>query len=421
MASSTGPLNTYKYHPLEADEIRLLKLYPGKWDSDLSGTLETYRLVLDEDVAGSQPDIVRRDTTPAVQVEPERRSNPAPDYEALSYLWGEGPFITSITIFVQDIPYYLPIKANLQQALQQFRAEIPENSYHVFWIDAICINQGHAPKLKEDPSTQTKRLSEEEERAQFQAMLERQAKLKKEANIEKSGQIKKMADIYNKALNVRVWLGEQDKNSTAAMAFIKRFLDLDDLDKLARHPASDVEWDAFRSLMQRPWFRRRWIVQEIAFARYATVHCGNSCISWAEISAAVSLFSIKHIDLNLLFQQSAKFAHNPDYLGEVDALGAKVLVETINALFRKSEDGEVIEHRLPLEALMSTLTSFDASYPHGTVYAILRLSYDATPGLKLSAASLPQVSHHYVRSPHIVPVSPSEEMGSSFALDGDIS
>jgi hypothetical protein len=52
-------------------------------------------------------------------------------------------------------------------------------------------------------------------------------------------------------------------------------------------------------------------------------------------SDAVSLFSLKHMDVNLLFKQSVNYAHNPKYLGEVDdALGAKVVLETLDTPFK---------------------------------------------------------------------------------------
>ena len=373
--------HTYQYKPLEADEIRLFKLYSGAPDSELFGTLETYRLVSEDESSDAQPAVIQRDDGRQIRV--------TPDYEALSYLWGEGPFATSITIIEADIPYYLPIKEHLRDALLEFRTELKPNTYSLFWIDAICMNQGIVPER--DLAISTRGFTDQEAERQLKADIAKRLKLKKEADIEKSVQIGKMADIYKQAYNVRVWLGKPGDNSDIAMSFIRRFLKLDDLDKLAQRPASATEWDAFSCLMQRPWFRRRWIVQEIAFARDATVHCGSRSITWPEYSDAVSLFSLKHMDVNLLFQQSVNFAHNPNYLEEVEALGAKVLVETINALFRKSEDKEVIEHRLPLEALMSSLTAFDASHPHDIVYAILRLSYDTRPGTKPSTASLPQV------------------------------
>src|SRR5690348_8441521 len=130
MPIGNEPKNTYKYGHLEEDEIRLLRLFPGEWSSELTGTLETYRLEMDDDVAVDQPLILHR-----------REVALAPEYEAVSYFWGGGAPVTSLRISEKDVPYYVPIKENLRDGLKIFRAEIPLNEFRLFWIDAICINQ----------------------------------------------------------------------------------------------------------------------------------------------------------------------------------------------------------------------------------------------------------------------------------------
>ena len=47
-----------------------------------------------------------------------------------------------------------------------------------------------------------------------------------------------------------------------------------------------------------------------------------------------------------------------NYLGEVEALGAKSLVDITTNLFRKSDEGAVLERLLSLEAIITTLTPF---------------------------------------------------------------
>jgi len=138
--------------------------------------------------------------------------------------------------------------------------------------------------------------------------------------------------------------------------------------------------------MQRPWFNRRWIVQEISLARSATLYCGNQSVSWPDFSAATALFVARHRDLRHLFQSSKDFQNHPNYLGEVEALGAKSLVDITTNLFRKSDDGVVLERLLSLEALISTLTLFEAGSPHDTIYAVLWLAHDAEPHSRESAA-----------------------------------
>lgn len=217
--------------------------------------------------------------------------------------------------------------------------------------------------------------------------------------------------IYNRASNVTVWLGNEDKDSTRAFDFIERLLELENFDPLTKDPGTPAEWAALHNLMQRPWFNRRWIVQEIALARKATLLCGNESVSWNDFSAAVALFVARYRDLRRLFQSSEDFHNHPNYLGEVEALGAKSLVEITSNLFRKDDEGVVLERLLSLEALISTLTLFEAGSPHDTIYAVLWLAHDAEPDSKQPAAmSLEPVVRTPTGSPEIDrAVTPDEE------------
>ncbi|KAK5135282.1 hypothetical protein LTR08_005385 [Meristemomyces frigidus] len=201
----------------------------------------------------------------------------------------------------------------------------------MFWVDAVSINQNDIP--------------------------------------EKNTQIQKLAMIYNRATNVSVWLGGEDSDSGRAIEFIERLLRLEDFDPLTKDPGTPAEWAALHNLMQRPWFSRRWIVQEISLARSATLFCGSQSVTWQDFSIAISLFVARYRDLRALFQSSKDFHNHPNYLGEVEALGAKALVNVTTKLFRKSDDGVVLERLLSLEALISTLTLFESASPHGVIYS----------------------------------------------------
>lgn len=47
-------------------------------------------------------------------------------------------------------------------------------------------------------------------------------------------------------------------------------------------------WASVRRIMQRPWFERLWVIQEVQSARIAIVRCGCSVISWEELEKAVA-------------------------------------------------------------------------------------------------------------------------------------
>ncbi|EMD88424.1 hypothetical protein COCC4DRAFT_87686, partial [Bipolaris maydis ATCC 48331] len=130
-------------------------------------------------------------------------------YLALSYCWGDPK---------KTVPIYLNNKLvhvteNLSSALQNF--EQRDVALRI-WIDAICINQKNEH--------------------------------------EKSQQVGLMAEIYHKASEVIVWLGDGDENSPRALEILKEI------------GASALQLDALlfdiqltQRLLLRPWFRRVWV------------------------------------------------------------------------------------------------------------------------------------------------------------------
>jgi hypothetical protein len=359
-------MKLYQYKALEVDEIRLLELHAGDLGSELQASLHIFRLPEDEEPKHGHEVLLTRENGFDVPN--------APEYQALSYTWGEDSATQHLLKVLEDNNFsVIRIKPNLDDALRQLRQSIQPNESQLFWIDSICINQDDI--------------------------------------LEKNTQIKKMAMIYNRADSVSVWLGCEDEDSRRAIDFIKTLVKLYDFDPLTRNPGTFPEWAALLNLMQRHWFNRRWIVQEIALARRATIFCGDQSVSWQDFASAVALFISRHQDLRPLFQSSKESQYHPNFLGEVEALGAKTLVDVTNNLFRKSDDGVILERLLSLEALISSLTAFEASSPHDTIYAVLWLAHDAEPDSKeLAAMSEDAVMRTPVHSPQIDPFpSPSPE------------
>lgn len=312
------PLNdlySYKNCPLpKSDDIRILIIRQGR----AGDPIECY--------------LTRRSLTPSDP--PHPRDIP---YEALSYHWGSGDPNEKIRIYVQDaLPANFPVRENLHSALKQLRyADRPR----MLWIDAICINQ--------------------------------------DDNEEKNSQVSHMSRIYAGADNVCVWLGDEKEESNIAMQFISRVVNLDDFDRLIVDDKNKAEWFAMSNLMKREWFSRRWVVQEIALAKRATVYCGEKDVDWADFADAISLFEAVEVENNAInkkFNNAEWSNHMSTFLGEIKFLGATRLVDATSNLFRKGTRGEVLEHLLTLEALVSNLSAFKASRAHDVVYAVLALA-----------------------------------------------
>ena len=115
-------------------------------------------------------------------------------------------------------------------------------------------------------------------------------------------------------------------------------------------------------------------------------------MKWRDFANAVALFGSRHRQISGVLRASSAFHNAPDILGDVTALGAHRLVQESSNLFRKSDDGKIQEHLLPLETLVSTLSPFEATEPHDTIYAVLSLAEDtgAKFSVKPAAALAPE-------------------------------
>ncbi|KAK8017905.1 hypothetical protein PG991_007095 [Apiospora marii] len=335
----------YEYTPIQHNQMRLLYINPaGNYKDDLHVTMRTH---MDEDV-GPQP------------------SQQA--YEALSYHWGPGPadrpiyfaapqkvpkldFLDAVQLMenvddaIKGTRFY--IRPNLDKALRSLR---DKTHVTVLWVDAVCINQS-------------------------------------DELFEKPAQIAKMKHIYRKALNVCIWLGDgkgdangdRSEDFYAAMDFVQKIVD--DLKNFEFYLSERLtnRWSDLLDLMRCSWFSRRWVIQELALAREATVHCGTHFIAWADFADAIGLFAYNSDRIRALFRQSDndKIYRNYKYLNDLQPLGAKILVEAITNTFRKSVDGDVFEPVFSLEALVCDLTPFESGDPRDSIFALLNIARES--------------------------------------------
>ncbi|KAF7514022.1 hypothetical protein GJ744_006636 [Endocarpon pusillum] len=275
------------------------------------------------------------------------------DYKALSYWWGEDTddhqeFIEVIFPIKSVHNLYnslageskFKIGSNLLAALQRIRQ--PDKGVWC-WTDAICINQ------------------EDEE--------------------ERSYQVSRMDEIYSAATEVVIWLGkgESHKEEEETFKHLDNMLNLKDLDLMIDGENANEyvkKWMLIVKLMRKEWFSRRWVIQELALARKATVYFGSAKLDWQPFAQAVALF-IKKFDkirprlTDALLKEMFIKSH-PD----VHLLGANVLVELTTNLFRKSQDGRILQKRLTLEALVSTLLPYEAKDPRDIIFALLPIAKD---------------------------------------------
>lgn len=188
-------------------------------------------------------------------------------YEALSYVWGDATK-TELLICNKKM---LKITANLAAALRAIRR--PE-TLRTLWVDGICINQQDMDEM--------------------------------------ASQVLLMSTIYSQAAQVICWLGDNDVNGHASFTFslAAEFATKTELESISTDGWAVVDGGAilhakpniirellttkerdvhillFRLisnipghialLLQRPWFSRMWIRQEVGYASKALIVCGNS-------------------------------------------------------------------------------------------------------------------------------------------------
>ncbi|KAF2032465.1 HET-domain-containing protein [Setomelanomma holmii] len=327
----------YGYSDLPKDKkrIRLLRLYPGVLRSPqvLCEMLEA------EFVEGEPlPRIVGTNDTLTRPIK----------YEALSWRWGDEDN-SEYTIMIRNDGemYRKRVSQTLGLALKYLR----RGQDRILWIDAICINQ----KNKE----------------------------------ERSYQVSMMSLVYTRASQVCVWLGEDDDNSQKAFRFIRDDIShLKNFDQLCTEDVHAPKWRAFVALMQRDWFSRRWVVQEIALAPVASVYCGPDELEWRELAIAVELFveveTATH-RLSELLRKDAKSRLVPNWFEHISELGASLLVNATARIFREYQRGDEIvkgpkrRSLLSLEFLVTSLSIFDCGRPHDSVYALIAIARDASP------------------------------------------
>ncbi|KAL7893891.1 heterokaryon incompatibility domain-containing protein, partial [Trichoderma sp. TUCIM 5745] len=233
--------NNYEYDKIDVDgpAFRLVRLHQGE-SGDLSCDL--FQAVLHQD-----DEII--------------------PYEALSYTWG--PIAGRHSIVVND--QKMSITANLYLALKSLRYP---HSDRILWIDAVCINQSNVK--------------------------------------ERNHQVAQMSDIYKQASRVIFFLGNATFTTDAFMHFMQLFQQEcskyayrswtrdDERWKKIRAVAQektqafdDVPCQGLRSLLSRPWFRRVWILQEVASAKSAIVCCGNLAVAANIFAIAPIIFGVK--------------------------------------------------------------------------------------------------------------------------------
>ncbi|KAK8139489.1 hypothetical protein PG984_002869 [Apiospora sp. TS-2023a] len=281
----------------EEQSFRLITIQPGHRLEPLSCTLQVARLLDDDEHA--------------------------PEYEAISYVWGSDPPSVRITVNGQSFL----VSRSLHRNMVRLRgSEKPRT----VWIDAICINQ-----------------SDLEERAR---------------------QVRCMTQIYSFARQVVVLL--LGKRSPWGMGKFFR-------SAARRKPeTSNVHYGDVRvatSLLRSPWWTRTWVIQEVVLARHVVVHCGAHELAWDDFSRLVHQASS-----HPCFRAESRGVHLEDFL----AVDMHYHQRNKLAQVARERSGQKLSNRpspsasrgINLLALMFDFRTREATDPRDKIFALQGLS-----------------------------------------------
>jgi hypothetical protein len=164
-----------------------------------------------------------------------------PRYTALSYVWGDH----TDTVAIQVCGKELSVTRNLFKFLECHRDTFLRNrsTEPLFWIDAICIDQSNIG--------------------------------------ERSRQVESMAEVYKKAQNVLIWLGEENEDTSIAFEAVQKW----NKDYQVTEQVRQANFKTFEG----GWWDRLWVVQEAVHARSLLMRCGTLELSWESFEEGDSM------------------------------------------------------------------------------------------------------------------------------------
>lgn len=196
---------------------------------------DAFRLMILQPGQRHDPIVVQLRTVPAHSV---------PEYDALSYVWGNPE--ETVRILCNGLSTNITV--NLHAALVQVRSP---HTPRVLWADALCINQ-----------------KDKQERSQ---------------------QVTIMGNIYSKARLVLACMGASPDRSGSRIASL--LANYAPVTQRTAPPTNDPRWQSFGPLLQKSWFTRAWVLQEVGLARNPRVVYDDVDFSYRDLMAVVKWLS----------------------------------------------------------------------------------------------------------------------------------
>ncbi|KAF2251284.1 HET-domain-containing protein [Trematosphaeria pertusa] len=177
----------------------------------------------------------------------ERNSNAS--YEAISYAWGDDTNTVPLMVIQKFWRSTLQIRPNVMDMLRYLRRPMDTR---MLWVDALCINQSDIA--------------------------------------EKEQQVRIMDQVYRKAERVLIWIGTE-VGEKGAVELLFKTLSAPSYDYILHslryaykellaspQPIKETISGWLQGVLDRPWFQRRWIIQEVALGHEPYLLCGTHSV-----------------------------------------------------------------------------------------------------------------------------------------------
>jgi hypothetical protein len=230
-----------------------------------------------------------------------------PEFDAVSYTWATeyGDDRLSRTVNISNGSYYLPVTINCEAALRQLRRP---GSRRKLWIDALCIDQSNIS--------------------------------------ERNHQVGFMDLIYSKALCVRICIQDETR--------IPVPIDYEDLfSHIKEGVAKDSHIDQLRHFFSLRYFRRAWVIQEVALARTACLLVNNHSL----LLSATVLENMRSSFQSYVFRIPGPLLWDPEF----SEIGSRSKTDIFRCLYATSES-ETTDSRDKVYATLALMEPLARSF-----------------------------------------------------------
>lgn len=333
-----NPLYVFDYLPLDElrDEIRLLTVHK------VNGKLKPERCRRDHTFSDGAAVV-------CCTIEHASLSQP-PSYKGLSYCWGDHNDTSTIHLNGAEVQ----ITENLEAALR----ELGRYESACLWVDALCINQFDLD--------------------------------------ERSRQVLRMGDIYRKASETICWLGVEAADSPLAFDLVQILSKAKDDSTLAQYeealmrlykpsenPKYDAHWTSILVLFGRPYWRRVWIIQEIASSKKVWIRCGSQCAIWEDVVRAV-------LSIPTAGGRSRLSVVTQTFSSKLGSMENVVLIDALRGF---TQDARSRSEYVSLLSAMTRSNTALATIPNDKIYGLLAIAKDGQdliprPNYELSAEEI---------------------------------